>query len=61
MDETRQGEYVTLTVVVRAGGEGEEDPCETALGIHPDVMFVGHTDGITTAALALGADPDSWI
>lgn len=52
-------EFVTLTVVVRRGGE-EGDPCDTALGEHLDVMFVGHQDGVTTTALALGAEPSSW-
>ncbi|MFF8696318.1 hypothetical protein ACF08W_29305 [Streptomyces sp. NPDC015144] len=52
-------EFVTLTVVVRRDGT-EGDPCETALGGHPDVLFVGHQDGITYEAFALGANPEGW-
>ncbi|WP_181160420.1 hypothetical protein [Streptomyces solincola] len=52
-------EYVTLTVVVAIDGTSG-DPCDTLLQQHPDVMFVGHEDGVTTTALTLGADPDSW-
>lgn len=56
---TPEDEFVTLTVVVRRGGE-QGDPCEELLADHPDVQFVGHQDGVTPAALALGADPRSW-
>jgi hypothetical protein len=52
-------EYVTLTVVVRQSGV-EGDPCDVLLGEHPDVLFVGHQDGVTLTACALGAEPGSW-
>ncbi|MGW0033034.1 hypothetical protein ACWDXD_24860 [Streptomyces sp. NPDC003314] len=52
-------DFVTLTVVVRRGGE-EGDPCDVFLAGHPDVLFVGHQDGITGTARALGAEPGSW-
>lgn len=51
-------DYVTLTVVVKRGGD-EGDPCDALLGAHPDVLFVGHQDGITPTAYALGAQPES--
>lgn len=52
-------DFVTLTVVVRRGGE-DGDPCEKVLAEHPDVLFVGHQDGVTMTALSLGAEPTSW-
>lgn len=57
-DETT--EYATLTVVVRRDGT-EGDPCETMLADHPDVVFVGHEDGVSDTALVLGAEPGSWL
>lgn len=54
-----EDEYVTLTVVVTRDGT-EEDPCDVLLGSRADVLFVGHQDGITSTALALGADPTGW-
>lgn len=54
-----EDEYVTLTVVVKRGGT-QDDPCDVLLNEHADVLFVGHQDGVTTHALALGADPSSW-
>ncbi|WP_171053389.1 hypothetical protein [Streptomyces marianii] len=55
----QEDEYVTLTVVVKRGG-AEGDPCDVLLSEHADVLFVGHQDGVTTTALALGADPSGW-
>jgi hypothetical protein len=52
-------ECVTLTVVVRQPGV-EGDHCGVLLGEHPDVLFVGHQDGVTLTACALGAEPGSW-
>jgi hypothetical protein len=57
--EAAGDEYVTLTVVVRHSGV-EGDPCDVLLGEHPDVLFVGHQDGVTLTACALGAEPGSW-
>jgi len=53
-------EYVTLTVVVRRGGD-EGDPCDQVLDEHADVLFVGHQDGVSIEALRLGAEPGGWI
>ncbi|MCX4784156.1 hypothetical protein [Streptomyces sp. NBC_01264] len=55
-----EDEYVTLTVVVRRDGT-EGDPCDVLLGDHADVLFVGHRDGVSLHAMALGADPGSWV
>lgn len=55
-----ENEYVTLTVVVRRDGK-QGDPCDVILKEHLDVLFVGHQDGITDTAIALGADPSSWV
>ncbi|MER6853731.1 hypothetical protein AB0A81_40775 [Streptomyces flaveolus] len=54
-----EDEYVTLTVVVKRGGD-EGDPCDVLLEAHLDVVFVGHQDGVTPTAHFLGADPKSW-
>ncbi|MFF8786922.1 hypothetical protein [Streptomyces sp. NPDC015125] len=57
---THTDEYATLTVVVkRAGTQG--DPCDVLHDEHTDVLFVGHQEGITATALALGGDPSSWL
>ncbi|MFJ3213990.1 hypothetical protein [Streptomyces flaveolus] len=55
-----EDEYVTLTVVVKRGGD-EGDPCDVLLEAHLDVAFGGHQDGVTPAAHFLGADPQSWV
>ncbi|WP_332758307.1 hypothetical protein [Streptomyces sp. MT206] len=55
-----EDEYVTLSVVVRRDGT-KGDPCDVLLGDHADVLFVGHQDGISLHAMALGANPDSWV
>ncbi|MFE7072627.1 hypothetical protein ACFU96_21350 [Streptomyces sp. NPDC057620] len=59
-EEAPEVEYVTLTAVVRRDGT-EGDPCEQVLAGHPDVVFVGHEDGVTDTALALGAVPEGWL
>jgi hypothetical protein len=55
-----QGDYVTLTVVVKRDG-AKEDPCDMLRNLRSDIVFVGHQDGITPVACQLGADPSSWI
>ncbi|MEU9593383.1 hypothetical protein AB0D84_27165 [Streptomyces sp. NPDC048193] len=55
-----EAEYVTLTVVVKRGGD-EGDPCDVLLEAHLDVAFVGQQDGVTPTAHFLGADPQSWV
>ncbi|MGA5453845.1 hypothetical protein ACPCVO_45250 [Streptomyces umbrinus] len=59
-EETPEVEYATLTVVVRRDGT-VGDPCEQVLAGHPDVVFIGHEDGVTDTALALGAAPEGWL
>lgn len=56
----RDDQYVTLTVVVRRDGT-EGDPCDVMVNAHPDVLFVGHQDGVTNTALSLGAEPGDWV
>ncbi|MGW2658522.1 DUF3145 family protein [Streptomyces sp. NPDC001478] len=56
---TLEDEFVTLTVVVRRSGE-QDDPCDELLANPLDVQFVGHQAGVSSVALALGADPRSW-
>jgi hypothetical protein len=52
-------DYVTLTIVVRRD-DTEEDPCDAVFSENTKVLFVGHQDGVTNTAIALGANPSSW-
>jgi hypothetical protein len=55
-----EGQYVTLTFVVRTpSGERPGDDPRTLL-TDDEVMFWGHEDGITDKAIELGADVSSW-
>lgn len=56
-----EGQYVTLTFVVRTpSGEQPGDDPRTLLNDDEAVMFWGHEDGISEKALELGADVASW-
>lgn len=56
------GEFVTLTFVVRTGpGDMEEPEDPRTLLTNDEVMFWGSEPGISKQALDLGADPDMWI
>ena len=52
--------YVTVTLVVRTDVEDPAEAVNQALGDRLDLMWIGTEQGVTTAALAGGADPDSW-
>jgi hypothetical protein len=52
--------YVTVTVVVCTAAEDPSELVDQVLAGRPDVMWCGTEEGVTAAALAGGADPESW-